>query len=119
MTDSRRMEGPRPGSSGKGSCDPDSGPHQEACMGAIALRDTGRAGDQKLAFCSAKRDVTDSPSEMRRIVSANRKATDSWRTFVVTLASGLSGIVLVMTTSSSAEPLMRSMAGPENTACVQ
>ena len=39
--------------------------------------------DQKLLFCSEKREVTDSPSEMRRMVSANRKATDNWRIFAV------------------------------------
>src|ERR1700740_2943703 len=75
--------------------------------------------DQKLLFCSAKREVTDSPSEMRRIVSANRKATDSWRIFLQDLPASDSGSVFVMTTSSSAEFLMRSTAGPENTGCVQ
>ena len=47
------------------------------------------------------------------------KATDSWRTLVHCRPASLSGMVLVMTTSSSAEALMRSIAGPENTACVQ
>ena len=53
------------------------------------------------------------------MVSANRKATDSWRIFVQALAASFSGMVLVITTSSSCEPAMRSMAGPENTGCVQ
>src|ERR1043165_595964 len=48
---------------------------------AAVLANSGRnwQRDQKLLFCSLKREVTDSPSEMRRMVSANRKATDSWR----------------------------------------
>src|SRR5262245_59234094 len=74
---------------------------------------------QKLLFCSANSDVTDSPSELRRMASANRKATDSWRIFLQAFAASDKGMVLVMTTSSSCEALMRSMAGPENTACVQ
>ena len=52
-------------------------------------------------FCSEKRDVTDSPSEMRRMVSANRKATDSWRIFLQALAASVRGMVFVMTTSNS------------------
>src|SRR5574343_1588311 len=75
--------------------------------------------DQKLLFCSEKREVTDAPSEMRRMVSAHRQATDSWRIFEQALAASVSGMVLVMTTSSSCEPAMRSMAGPDRIGCVQ
>ena len=60
-----------------------------------------------MLFCSANKDVTDSPSEIRRIVSANRNATDNWRILVQPLALSLSGIVLQIATSSSAEDLMR------------
>src|SRR5678815_4609286 len=74
---------------------------------------------QKLLFCSAKREVTDSPSEMRRIVSANRNATESWRTLAHFFPWAASGIVSVTTTSSSLDAWMRSIAGPEKTACVQ
>ena len=43
---------------------------------------------------------------MRRIVSAKRKATDSWRTLLQTLPSALSGIVSVITTSSSVDDMI-------------
>src|ERR1700758_1066287 len=102
---------PRPGTRDKRSS------HRCSARGRTA-EGSGNA-DQKLLFCSAKRDVTDSPSEMRRMVSANRKATDSWRIFLQALPASDRGSVLVITTSSSAEFLMRSTAGPENTGCVQ
>ena len=69
--------------------------------------------------CSENRLITDSPLAMRWIVSAISGATVSWRILLQPRAASDSGMVLVTTTSSSAEPLaMRSMAGPEKIGCV-
>ena len=52
-------------------------------------------------------------SQMRRIVSASSSDTLTWRIFLQASASGRSGMVSVTTSSSSEEPEMRSMAGPD------
>ena len=57
--------------------------------------------------------------EAGKLATYNKKATLSWRIFLLALAASLSGMVLVTTTSSSCDFSMRSIAGPENTACVQ
>src|SRR5205085_26801 len=109
-------EGPRPGSSlkrGEPRETRGEAPHP------IRVRAADPLSCQKLLFCSANSDVTDSPSEMRRIVSAKRNATESWRTLLHALPLSPRGMVSVTTTSSSLELLIRSIAGPEKTACVQ
>ena len=69
---------------------------------------------------SENRLDTDSPLEMRWMVSATSGATESWRILLHPRAASDSGMVLVTTTSSSAAPLARrSMAGPEKIGCVQ
>src|SRR3978361_2293341 len=68
---------------------------------------------------SENRLMTDSPLAMGWIVPAISGPTASWRTLVHSRAASDSGIVLVTTTSSRAEPAMRSMAGPEKIGCVQ
>src|SRR3990172_7952490 len=63
--------------------------------------------------------LTESSSAMRRMDSASSSATLSWRMRRQALASGLSGIVSVTTSSSSWDLLIRSTALPDNTGCVQ
>jgi hypothetical protein len=66
-------------------------------------------------------ELTESSLLTRRMVSASSEATDSWRMRSPQLrAASDSGMVSVTTSSSrSSEPEMRSIAGPDSTACVQ
>src|SRR5690606_2278167 len=68
---------------------------------------------------STYNELTDSPYAMRRIVSASSSATESWPILPQAFADADNGIVSVTTSSSSAEPSMLLMAGPESTGCVQ
>src|SRR6266480_2614164 len=63
-------------------------------------------------------ELTDSSSRMRRMVSASSSATDSWRMRLAPVASALSGIVSVTTSSSSADCEILCTAPPDSTGCV-
>ena len=64
-------------------------------------------------------ELTESSSAIRRIVSAINSAVPIWRIFLHAAAFALSGMVSVTTSSSITEFSMRSIAGPDNTGCVQ
>src|SRR4029077_11774480 len=63
-----------------------------------------------------KRVDTDSSSWIRRIASASSGATERTRV-LGSWCSGVRGMVLVMTTSSSTDSRMRAIAGPDRTPC--
>ena len=54
---------------------------------------------------------------MRRIASPKMRPTESWTIFLQSRASGESGMVLVTTSCSMADSLMRLIAGPLRTGC--
>src|SRR5579862_9038729 len=76
-----------------------------------------RRGDNHLY--STNSELTLSPSQILRIVSANSSATLTTRTFFDASASGPSGMVSVTTSSSITEASILPTAGPDNTGCVQ
>ena len=64
-------------------------------------------------------DETEDSLLMRMMVSANNSAIEIWRIRGQALASVLSGIVSVTTSSSSSDSEIRAIALPDNTGCVQ
>src|ERR1700677_1258980 len=73
---------------------------------------------QSTLLQSTYSELTESSSLIRRIVSASKPDTVSWRMRLQPRASSDNGIVSVTTSSSSTDFEMRSMAVPESTGCV-
>src|SRR5690606_28140101 len=94
-------------------------PFKNAAQGAACYRLPAATSRKAGGFYSTNSALTDSALEMRSMVSPNNDAQDNWRIFLQALPSSDSGMVSVTTSSSSSDSLMRLMAPPDRTGCVQ